>query len=89
MFKVYESVVENAKHCRVLDMKKTGRRLMGLMTSSDHVSLCWISDTGEYYCSCDDFSSRFYLCKHLYCLVHLFTNYLIEVIKSEFQTVSD
>jgi len=78
--RVTEDTIRRARECKVLYVKRTSRRVIGIIQGKNpHVA--WISNTGECFCSCVSFQYGIYLCKHLYVLAKLFTDLKVEVIK--------
>ena len=78
--RVTRDTVERSKECRVLYVKRTSRRVIGIIQGrSPHVA--WVSRGGELFCSCASFQYGIYLCKHLYVLIRLFTDLKVEVVE--------
>ena len=77
---VNKKTVEKAKRCRVIMVRETSRRVIGLIEgNSTHV--CWVTKTGETFCSCPAYRFNIGLCKHLYTLIKLFTDLEVEVVE--------
>ena len=80
--KALRSDYDRAKECHVWMVRRTSRRVIGVIGSSEpHV--CWLDSSGAYFCSCPRFQYILYVCKHLVVLAELFAGRKVEVVDRE------
>lgn len=73
MYRTEKSSFNAAKQCKVLWVKQSKCRMLGVV-EGEGIHLCWLKHTdGSTYCTCHDNQFRLGVCKHLVLLIKLFT----------------